>query len=101
MAASSSKTAVGHSAASGIGAPGSSTQQVRHGINPAMRGYSPSKPYWKQGPVPKSGVLSKAGGHSGYGGIGASSHSHSLPGSTFGTNPNVYTRSTKHTPSHK
>jgi hypothetical protein len=31
---------------------------LRNGLNPVMRGYSPSKPYWKQGGTP---VLSKNG----------------------------------------
>ena len=75
-------------------------QMLRNGMNPALRGYSPSKPYWKQGPVGKSvgnqqkttysGALSVPGPH----GSGSAS--------TFGgSNPNVYTRSTKHTPSSK
>jgi hypothetical protein len=32
---------------------------MRNGLNPVMRGYSPSKPYWKQGGTP---VLSSKNG---------------------------------------
>lgn len=82
-----------------------------NGLNPALRGYSPSKPYWKQGgPV---SVGSKSSGHKqplygnnnmhvpgpsqGVSGSGGNA------GSSFGgsQNPNIYTRSTKHTPSYK
>ena len=80
---------------------------LRNGLNPALRGYSPSKPYWKQGgPAP----VSKGSSHKQqqmYGNnnmhmAGPSSNS-SGPSSSFGggQNPNVYTRSTKHTPSYK
>lgn len=50
---------------------------VRPGLNPTMRGYSPSKLRWKQ--------------HNGQG-------TQNMSGQV---NPNAYTRSTKHVPSYK
>jgi len=72
-------------------------QMLRNGMNPALRGYSPSKPYWKQGPVGKSiGNQQKTT----YGALSVPGPSGSA--ATFGgSNPNIYTRSTKHTPSSK
>ena len=103
--ASNASNSAGTTAGSGAGGP--NAQMMRNGLNPAMRGYSPSKPYWKQGgamPVSKSSghkqqqlygnnmhvpgpSASVGGGHSS--GFGSSSH------------PGVYTRSAKHTPSYK
>ena len=88
-------------------AGGANQNLMRGGLNAALRGYSPSKPYWKQGgamPVSK-------GGHKGqpiYGnnmhvpgpsqGMSSSGHT---SGFGSGNHPGVYTRLTKHTPSAK
>lgn len=55
----SSKSVPGASTTSAASAVQSSStsgpgqQMLRNGMNPALRGYSPSKPYWKQGgPAP-------------------------------------------------
>ena len=86
--------------------------QLRPGLNPMMRGYSPSKIRWKTAGVASSGTTAgRAGaGHTGSNGaathgVSTSSHyggSHTASGGGHfgGTNPNVYTRSTKHTPAH-
>lgn len=47
----STGSAVNAGQISSTGGPGQ--QMPRNGLNPALRGYSPSKPYWKQGgPAP-------------------------------------------------
>jgi len=90
--------------ASGSTATGPSQQMMRNGMNPALRGYSPSKPYWKQGgAVP----VSKQSGHKQQQLYGGNMHvpgpsqgvSSSSGGLNSGSHPSVYTRSTKHTPS--
>ena len=67
-----------------------------------LRGYSPSKHRWKIATATNGGAASKQNGthtSGNYSHGGSASHGHS--GSNFGgTNPNVYTRSTKHTPAH-
>lgn len=102
---SASNAANSASTATGNQANGANQQMMRNGLNPALRGYSPSKPYWKQGGAMP---VSKQSGHKQQQLYGNNMH---VPGpsqgvsagSGFGSSshPGVYTRSTKHTPSYK
>jgi hypothetical protein len=106
-ASGKSATAQSTQAATSAGsAAGSNQQLMRPGLNPSLRGISPSKPYWKQG----SGVMpvSKQSSHKQqlYGNnmhVPGPSQGVSAPsGSGMGaSHPGQYTRSTKHTPSYK
>jgi len=82
---------------------GPSSQILRNnGMNPAMRGYSPSKPYWKQGGAMPA---SKAGGTKGQqlysGGMHVPGPNQGMSTGLGSSHPSSYTRSTKHTPSYK
>jgi hypothetical protein len=87
---------------------GPSQQMMRPGLNPSLRGFSPSKPYWKQG---SAMPVSKQSGHKQQQLYGNNMHvpgpsqgvSSATSGSGMGnsSHPGVYTRSTKHTPSYK
>lgn len=61
---------------------------MKPGLNPALRGYSPSKPYWKQGTVPAKPTR-------------PASQSLQMGGQPGLGTPNTYTRVTKHTPGAK
>jgi|LauGreDrversion4_2_1035121.scaffolds.fasta_scaffold36027_5 hypothetical protein len=94
----SSGSAVVTGQSSSTGGPGQ--QMPRNGLNPALRGYSPSKPFWKQGgPSPVTAGKTATSGQK------TQLYSNSIGGGSSslvgGQNPNIYTRSTKHTPSYK
>jgi len=79
---------------------------MRNGLNPALRGYSPSKPYWKQGGALPASKQSGSKQQQLYGNgmhVPGPSQGASTSGSGLGgsAHTGVYTRSTKHTPSYK
>lgn len=72
--------------------------QLRQGLNPMLRGYSPSKHRWK---IAGTTATSTQNGATSSAGHAAAHRQNSAQYGHFGgTNPNVYTRSTKHTPAH-
>jgi hypothetical protein len=94
--------------ASGSNTNGSSANQIgntnniRPGLNPTLRGYSPSKLRWKL-QHQQNGVSGPSNNPSGLSYPGPSSSSMNSAGASTSVNgianPNAYTRSTKHVPS--
>ena len=88
--------------------PTQGANQLRQGLNPMLRGYSPSKHRWKIATATGTATgtnrqnnSNHGHGHQHHGAAAASmSHGHSAGSHFGGANPNVYTRSTKHTPAH-
>ena len=95
-----------NSTAGGVGGGAHGPNQLRQGLNPMLRGYSPSKNRWKiaTGTGAATGANRQNHGHGSihhHGSSATGSVGHGAAGGHFGgANPNVYTRSTKHTPAH-